>query len=69
MKKIEDLTHNDIGKTFSVKAEDCCVTIEFTSKLVEIRDSEDGSVKNDEIVFENGVKMGCSWGVTELTKI
>ena len=39
------------------------------TKLIEIRDSEDGSVKNDEIVFENGVKMGCSWGVTELTKL
>lgn len=46
----------EIGKTYKVEIEDCCVWGDFTSKLIEIEVDEDGEPTL--YSFENGVKIG-----------
>jgi hypothetical protein len=41
----------EIGKTYLVTIDDCCVWGEFTSKLIDINEDEN-------YIFENGVRIG-----------
>ena len=46
----------EVGKTYEVKIQDCCVWGSFTSKLIHIELDEDG--EPEIYVFDNGVRIG-----------
>jgi hypothetical protein len=51
----------EIGRTYRVELDDCCVEGEFTSQLTRIiYESEDDDYP--EIEFANGVKLTTFWG-------
>lgn len=66
----------EIGATYEVDFDDCCVRGSFTSKLIKAQDYDDNSELRDteeleygtELTFENGVSL-TAWNAVSLEQV